>query len=99
MRASLDNPRRQLSVTQASNRLAEVVHDVEEHGPVELTEDGEAVAVIIALDEYRRLAGERPDSWTAYERFRAETDLAELNIDDTVFDSIRDRSPGRDIVV
>jgi prevent-host-death family protein len=96
MSASPNGPRRQLPLEQARGRLRAVVADVARHGPVELTEGGEAVAVILALDEYRRLAGGRPNTWDAYEKFRAEVDLEELGIDDSFLDGVRDRSPGRE---
>jgi prevent-host-death family protein len=90
-------PRRQLSITQAGGELSAVVRDAEEHGPVELTRDGEPVAVIVPLDEYRRLKGERPNTWEAYQRWRAEVDLDEIGVDDTFLEGLRDPSPGRDI--
>jgi len=89
MSAYQHTPHRRLTVAQARDRLADIVHEVEAHGPVELTEDGEAVAVIMTLDEYPRLADARLDSWTAYERFRLGTDFADLNVDDGVFNGLR----------
>jgi antitoxin (DNA-binding transcriptional repressor) of toxin-antitoxin stability system len=90
-------PRRQLSLEEARDQLPALVQDVAEHGPVELTEGGEAVAVIVAPGEYRRQAAERPDTWAAYEKFRAEANLAEFGIDDSFLEGLRDTSPGRDI--
>ena len=72
------------------------MRDAQEYGPVELTRDGEPVAVIVSLDEYRRLAASLPGFWDAVERFRAEADLEELDID-SVMAGVRDRSPGRDV--
>jgi prevent-host-death family protein len=96
MSTQRSEPRRKLSIAQAGGQLPAVVRDAEEHGPVELTRDGEPVAVIVALDEYRRLASARPSFWEAVQKFRAETDLEELDID-SVLEGVRDRSPGRDI--
>ena len=89
-------PRRQLSIAQIGGELPAVVRDAEEHGPVELTRDGEAVAVIVPLDQYRRLESNRPNFWDAVQKFRAETDLEELDIE-SAMQGVRDRSPGRDI--
>jgi prevent-host-death family protein len=97
MSTATNGPRRQLSVEQARERLPALVQDVALYGPVELTEGGKAVAVIVPLDEYRRLAGDRPSTWAAYERFRAEVNLKELGIDASFLDGVRDRSPGRDV--
>ena len=91
-------PARQIPVGQVGGRLPALVHDVQEHGPVELTQAGEPVAVVVAVDEYRRLLQGRAGPWAAYERFRSETDLSELDIDE-VLDGVRDRSPGRDVTV
>jgi prevent-host-death family protein len=89
-------PRRQLSIAQIGGQLPAVVRDAEEHGPVELTRDGEPVAVIVPLDQYRRLESNRPSFWDAVQKFRAETDLEELDIE-SAMQGVRDRSPGRDI--
>ena len=97
MSAASNGPRRQLSLAQAREQLPAVVRDVARLGPVELTDEGEPVAVIVASDEYRRLAGSRPSTWDAYEKFRADVDLEELGIDDSFLDGVRDRSPGREI--
>jgi antitoxin (DNA-binding transcriptional repressor) of toxin-antitoxin stability system len=91
-------PPRRFSLAQARDALPAIVRDVAEHGPVELTEGDEPVAVIVALDEYRRLAANRPGLWEAIQKFRAETDLDELDID-SVLEGVRDRSPGRDVVM
>lgn len=96
MSSQPSEPRRQLSITQAGGQLAAVVRDAVEHGPVELTRDGEPVAVVISLDEYRRLRASRPGFWDAVQKFRAETDLEELDIDSAMA-AVRDRSPGRDV--
>jgi prevent-host-death family protein len=90
-------PRRQLSIAQANGQLSAVVRDAEEHGPVELTRDGEPVAVIVSLDQYRRLEGDRPGTWDAYQKWRAQVDLDEIGIDDSFLEGLRDPSPGRDI--
>jgi prevent-host-death family protein len=96
MSAEPHGPRRRLTLAQAREQLPAIVHDVALHGPVELTEEGEPLAVIVSLDEYRRLAPARLDLWDAIQKFRAETDLDELDID-SAMEGVRDRSPGRDI--
>jgi prevent-host-death family protein len=88
---------RQYSIAQARDQLAGIVHDAEAGTPIELTRRGRPVAVIVSLQEYRRLASEqKQEFWAAYEKFRAETDLEHLGIGPEVFDGVRDRSPGRD---
>ncbi|MFN8635053.1 MAG: type II toxin-antitoxin system Phd/YefM family antitoxin [Chloroflexota bacterium] len=86
---------RRLSLAEAQDRLLSVVDDVERHGPVELTDDGRPVAVIVSPDDYRRLTGVPRDVWSAYEQFRASVDFADVDVDELLRD-IRDPSPGRD---
>jgi prevent-host-death family protein len=90
MSAEPHGPRKQVSLAQAREQLPEIVHDVALHGPVELTEEGEPLAVIVSLDEYRRLSPERLGFWDAVQKFRAETDLDELDID-SAMEGVRDR--------
>ena len=92
-----NGPRRQLPLDEAGARLPALVRDIAARGPIELTDEGQPVAVIVAPDEYRRLAGDRPDTWDAYQKFRAEVDLEELGIDESFLDGLRDRSPGHEI--
>src|SRR6478609_837896 len=89
-------PRRRLSIAQIGGQFPAVVRDAEEHGPVELTRDGEPVAMIVPLDEYRRLESNRPGFWDAIQKFRAETDLEELDIESAMH-GVRDQSSGRDV--
>lgn len=87
---------RQYSIAEARARLPGIVHDAEAGTPIELTRRGKPVAVLISVDEYRRLSDGRRDFWGAYERWRASIDPADLEGDDP-FADVRDRSPGREI--
>lgn len=85
------------SIAEASNNLTDIVHEAEEGTRVELTREGKPVAVLIGTNEFERMAEEAPSFKEAYEKFRREYDLVELNIDpDEVFADVRDPSPGRD---
>lgn len=88
---------RQYSIAQARNSLPALVHEAEEGTPVELTRRGKPVAVLLSSDEYQRLASGRIDFWSAYARFRESADLDGLDLDPSLFEDIRDRSPGRDV--
>lgn len=44
------------SIAEARNDLASIVHDVEGASAVELTRRGRPVAVLLSVEEYRRLA-------------------------------------------
>ena len=46
-------------VQEAKQRFSEVLRAVEKDGPQTITRHGEEVAVVIDIDEYRRLTGGR----------------------------------------
>ncbi|WP_163567571.1 type II toxin-antitoxin system Phd/YefM family antitoxin [Fodinicola feengrottensis] len=46
-------------VQEAKQRFSEVLRAVENNGPQTITRHGEEVAVVIDINEYRRLAGAR----------------------------------------
>jgi len=76
--------------------LDAVLHEAES-GPVELTRDGEPVAVVLSMADYERLrSGQKLSFWEAAQRFREQTDLAELDIDGALA-GVRDPSPGREV--
>ncbi len=86
------------SVAEARNRFAEIVHDLGKTASVEVTRRGKPVAVLISIEEYERLCSRRPDFWEAYQAFRKEFDLDNLNMDpDEIFADVRDKSPGREV--
>ena len=87
---------RQYSIAEARDRLPGIVHDVEAGTPVELTRRGKPVAVLMSVDEYRRLSSGREGFWSAYQRWRASVDPADLEGDDP-FANVRNKSPGREI--
>ena len=43
------------SLAEARNRFAEIVHDLERVGRIEVTRRGRRVAVLISVEEYERL--------------------------------------------
>lgn len=88
---------KQYSIAEARNRLPGIVHDVERNGPVELTRRGKPVAVMLSVQEYRRLTNGAGGFWQAYQQWRRTVNWDEW--DDGVVDEIlasRDRSPGRE---
>ena len=86
-----------LSIADARNRLARVVHDVETGPPVELTRRGRPVAVIVSVREFETLAGARGSFASALRRFRKANDLKSGGIDRSFFGMLRDKSPGRPV--
>ncbi len=94
---------RRYSLSYAQDNLSDIVRRMEEGEPVELTEKGEAVAVLVSCEDFRRFKRHTPsrpaakgDLWEAIQEWRSEQDFDKVNFDD-VFDNVRDRSPGREI--
>jgi antitoxin Phd len=92
-----DDPKKSASIAEARDRLASLVHEVEDGAPVELTRRGRPVAVLVSYHEYQRLLGDGPSFWDAMLAYRSATHLDDpqtLGIDaDNAFP--RDKSPGR----
>lgn len=87
---------KQYSIAEARNGLPGIVHDVERNGPVEITRRGKPVAVMLSVQEYRRLTNGARGFWQAYQRWRHTVDWDQW--DDSTVDELiasRDRSPGR----
>ena len=87
---------RSYSIAEARDNFAAIVRDVEQDSPIELTRRGEPVAVLLSIEEYRRLLAGRKSFWEAYSEFRDEVDLRRLNIEPEIFEDLRDVSPGRE---
>jgi hypothetical protein len=54
------------------------------------------VAVLVSSRDYERLTTGPPDLWAAIQKFRAEHDLSDLDVEE-VFANVRDRTPGREV--
>ena len=88
---------KQHSIAEARKNLPKLVREAESGKTVELTRHGQRVAVVIGQNEYERLVSRSQKFSRAWDAFRREVDLEELNIDpDEVFADVRDQSPGRD---
>ncbi len=88
---------RSYSIAEAKNLLGRAVHEAEASGPVQLTRRGRPVAVLVGAADWERLVPRAPDFWQSFQRLRSRFDLEELAIDPTeVFETARDRSPGKD---
>jgi prevent-host-death family protein len=62
---------------EAKQRFSEIVRQAHDDGPQVVTRHGEEVAVVVSIEEYRRLTGSKPD----FKDFlRSAPDLAALDI-------------------
>jgi len=85
------------SISQARDQLARLVHDAEDGRHIELTRRGQPVAVVIAINEYRRLSTPRNDFWSAIAKFRAEHDISDSeDLADDLTEGTRSPETGRE---
>lgn len=87
---------RTYSLAEARDNLTAIVRDVEKTSPVELTRRGKPVAVILSIDEYRRLVTPVGSFFSALEQFREEVDISAFELGPQLFTEIRDADPGRE---
>ncbi len=85
------------SIAEARDQLARLVHEVEGGISVELTRRGKPVAVLVSLNEYKKLREGNLGFWEAFDKFRLKVDLANIGIEPEIFEDVRDRSKGREV--
>jgi prevent-host-death family protein len=85
------------SIAEARHNLAALVHEAEHISPIELTRRGQPVAILLSIQEYRRLLSKGPGFWDAYNKFRNLVGLPQLQIEPSLFEDLRDSSPGREV--
>jgi prevent-host-death family protein len=85
---------KQYSIEEARDHFAAVVEEAEQGARVEVMREGRPVAVLLSFETL--LTPAREGFWEAYEGFRQQYDLAQLEIDpDEVFAEARETSLGR----
>ena len=85
------------SITEARNDLATLVHELARYPQIELIQRGQRVAVLLSAHEYERLQHTRTGFWDAYTHFCATVELPRIPIEPSVFQGLRDSSPGREV--
>lgn len=88
---------KQYSIAKARDNFTSLVRAVERESAIELTRRGKPVAVMLSIQEYKRLLTGQAGFWEAYSAFRERVDLQELGIEPDTFAGLRDRSPGREV--
>lgn len=90
---------KQYSIAEARNHFTTIVRDVEQESAIELTRRGKPVAVLLSIQEYKRLSGSQEGFWKAFTAFRNRVNLQDLDIKPDIFTGLRDQSPGREIAL
>lgn len=82
------------SIAEAKAQLPSLVRQVEESGPVEITRRGKPVAVVLSLEEYRRISSRRLTLAEVGIQYRAR--VGDEDLTEGVWDDVRDKDPGRE---
>ncbi len=82
------------SISEAQRNLIQLVQQLEVHAQIELTYQGQPVAMLLSLAEYNYLMAKAQNFWDAYTAFAAIVDLPRLKLDPQVFETVRDRTSG-----
>ena len=89
----------QYSIAQARDQLTQLVYQAEQGTPAELTRRGKRVAVILSVEAYDRLS-QKGDFGKSLAAFRERLEIEKIDINpDEVFKDVRDRSPGREVIL
>ena len=90
----------QYSIDQVQSQLNDLIQVVEQGEPVEITRQGKRVAILLSVEEYEQLKTEKRGFGAALEEFRQKYNVAEADIDpDEIFRDVRDKSPGREVIL
>ena len=87
------------SIAQARDQFATLVREVEtKNKPIQVTRRGEPVAVILSVEEYRRLLAQQPkrDFWQAYLEYRERWQDVPMDIEGDIWQDVRDKTPPRE---
>ena len=89
----------QYSLLQAQEQLTKIIREVEDGTPVEITRDDKPVAIVISIEEYNRLLSVNSSFWKSLEKFYQEIDVKEAEISPEIFDGVRDKGQGREVIL
>ena len=87
------------SIAEARVNLPAIVDQAEAGQEIELTRRGKPVAVVVSLRELEKLRRKPTRFRETYKRFLKAHPLAEVGLESDFFDSGRDRSSGRKVVL
>jgi prevent-host-death family protein len=86
---------KEITISEAKNKLTAIVHAVEKGPSVKLTRRGRPVAVLVSITEYEALHGKRPAFWRRLTALRAQAAASDISEED--FSDLRDVGPGRQV--
>lgn len=86
----------QYSIAAARSNFSAVVDQAEAGQEIELTRRGKPVAVLISLQQFERLRGDRQSFAVAYQDFLSHYTLKDFGLDANFSESIRSKDVGRE---
>lgn len=92
-----DMKQRHYSVNEAQNQLPAIINQIDEESNVLLTSEGKPVAVLLSVNEYRKLTPLREGFWDKYVSFRETLETEGIEFDEQDFKELRDLSEGRSV--
>jgi prevent-host-death family protein len=87
------------SLAEARSNLPAIIDQAAAGQEIELTRRGKPVAVVISLRRLEGLRSGRTGFADAYRSFLKNHSLVDVGIEPDSFDAIRDRDPGREIIL
>ncbi len=88
--------KKQYSIVQAPNYWNEITKRVEQGYSIKLTRNSEVVAMLVPAQNDD--PPPKQNFWQALQIFRQQVDTSEL-YDEALFNDVRDRSPGREVLL
>jgi len=83
---------KQYSMTKVPNYWNDITQQIEQGYSITLTHNNEVIATLVPTKN------NQPNFWQALQTFRQQVDVADLYEED-IFSDIRDRSPGREVLL
>jgi prevent-host-death family protein len=88
---------RQYSVVEARSNFSRILHEVERGVRVEVTRRGKPVAVLSRAKAEKEVSRRGIEFWESLTRLRAEMAAEGCFLEDSDFEGLRDKSPGREV--
>jgi prevent-host-death family protein len=85
------------SIAEAKNSLSRLVHEAEEGQRVHLTRRGELVAILLSVDEFKKINSKKSSPADALQKFLSNKAFKNVDIAPSVFSDLRVKTSGRDI--
>ncbi|MDM8568583.1 hypothetical protein QUF50_03535 [Thiotrichales bacterium HSG1] len=83
---------KQYSITQAPDYWTDIIQRIEQGYSIKLTQNNEIIATLVPTKN------NQPNFWQALQTFRQQIDITDL-YDEDIFNDVRDRSPGREVLL